>query len=831
MEKTDINWTRIVNIITELEKAPTNEKAVRELSSLLTEFKSTLQNSDESAQNICCFLFQQSILPLLGEEKLSPTLIEGILLIFSDVLDLKVKLAIKPAEASQLICFVLKQGLALQNKRELFEEIGTIAFTDLTKLIEPTTDVQEAAFSISVSLEYITKSTFVHGEAAITYLQKLLLTIGPDSLKKVLPGVSVALSTVISNKNQHKVVITAIDILQWIWTTCQLTEEDATKLTDLIERIYGQKLENPLCRLSRVKMSGTLLKERSEIMKDGLLPCVRCIFASVSDENKKVREEASIHVAELGGSLQISGVFEQCVNDLTRFARAADENKRLSLLQSIAGIIDINKENPDFQQQLLTSLHSLTIALLTVSEIQTNDDLICEVNGGFILHRRLFLNTSHHFTAFSTIVNNLPVDEFVEVMIDILNENRTFAPEIFSIFEMVADKGPTDLMMSVLEQSNWWTIKGNNNPTPAPAAVESSTNKTRSLVSNKITDPNQSVKKPSRDVLTLEIVLETTAKLCGTSMLQKLLYRMIECLASPHQTIVQTAHAALNQISNNNLAKLLMDNVDYITDRLIARLQFVDVSPEVLTVFSAILSVDGNISDLLSHLMPRIYELLDTRDSFSLPILRMFPRVAVKIPSNTENIIDRSIHFVLSPSISLQCAALDAIIAAIPLFKDQEKLLPMIHQMWAPMVLIMRSSADCSNAAARRAVVVCETALLADRSFVRNRIRDLLPLFSQLIEGNLTLLENNPDHRQAYEMINALLSIIQTSLEGPDVVFDCLELEVFSSLLLFFRANTKAEFSQKAVKCLRLLYDYSKTFVWVLMMEVAQKYPEFANSI
>ncbi|KAK8871270.1 TEL2-interacting protein 1 [Tritrichomonas musculus] len=229
--------------------------------------------------------------------------------------------------------------------------------------------------------------------------------------------------------------------------------------------------------------------------------------------------------------------------------------------------------------------------------------------------------------------------------------------------------------------------------------------------------------------------------------------------------------------------------------------------------------------------MPRIYELLDTRDSFSLPILRMFPRVAVKIPSNTENIIDRSIHFVLSPSISLQCAALDAIIAAIPLFKDQEKLLPMIHQMWAPMVLIMRSSADCSNAAARRAVVVCETALLADRSFVRNRIRDLLPLFSQLIEGNLTLLENNPDHRQAYEMINALLSIIQTSLEGPDVVFDCLELEVFSSLLLFFRANTKAEFSQKAVKCLRLLYDYSKTFVWVLMMEVAQKYPEFANSI
>lgn len=826
MEKTNINWTRIVNIISELERAPTNEKAVRELSGLLTEFRTTLKESDESAQNICCFLFQQSILPLIGEENLSPTLIEGILLILSDILDMKIKLSIKPIEITQLICFVLKQGLSLQNKRELFEEIGNIAFADLAKLLDETTEVKEAAFPISVALDYITKSTFVHGEGAIIYLQKLLLTIQTESLKMILPGVSVALSTVISNKNQHKVVIIAIEILQWIWTTCKLTEDDAKKLTDLIERIYDQKLENPQCRLQRVKMSGVLLKNVSDIMKEGLLPCVRCIFASVSDENKKVREEAAVHVAELGGSLQISAVFEQCVNDLTRFARSADENKRLSLLQSIAGIIDINKDNPDFQQQLLTSLHSLTIALLTVSEIQTNDDLICEINGGFILHRRLFLNTSLHFTAFQTIVSNLPVDEFVEVMIDILNENKSFAPEIFSIFEMIAEKGPSDLMMSVLEQSCWWNIQP---PKYLPQVTTSTINNnenSKALVSNKVTNPEDEVRKPSRAVLTLEIVLETTAKLCGTSMLQKLLYRMIECLASPYQTVVQTAHAALFEIApNHDVAKLLMDNVDYITDRLIARLQFVDVSPEVLTVFSAILSVDGNISDLLSHLMPRIYELLDTRDTFSLPILRMLPRVVVKIPSNAEQVIDRSIHFVLSPSISLQCAALDAIIAAIPLFEDKEKLLPMIHQMWAPSVLIMKSSADCSNAAARRAVVVCETALLADRSFVRNRVRELLPLFRQLIEGNLTLLDKNPDHRQAYEMINALLNIMETSLEGPNIVFDCLELEVFGALLLFFRASTKSELSQKALKCLKLLYDYSKPFVWTLMMEVAQKYP------
>lgn len=65
---------------------------------------------------------------------------------------------------------------------------------------------------MGVSLDYITKSTFVQGESAITYLQ-LLLTILTDDLKKILPSVSVALSTVINNKNNHKVVIIAIEIL------------------------------------------------------------------------------------------------------------------------------------------------------------------------------------------------------------------------------------------------------------------------------------------------------------------------------------------------------------------------------------------------------------------------------------------------------------------------------------------------------------------------------------------------------------------------------------------------------------------------------------------
>ena len=80
---------------------------------------------------------------------------------------------------------------------------------------------------MGVSLDYITKSIFVQGESAITYLQQLLLTIPTDDLKKILPSVSVVLSTVINNKNNHKVVIIAIEILQWIWTTCNLIEDDS----------------------------------------------------------------------------------------------------------------------------------------------------------------------------------------------------------------------------------------------------------------------------------------------------------------------------------------------------------------------------------------------------------------------------------------------------------------------------------------------------------------------------------------------------------------------------------------------------------------------------
>ncbi|KAH0794718.1 TELO2-interacting protein 1 [Histomonas meleagridis] len=792
MEKSKTDWSRIVDIITEVENAPTSKKAIRELSSYLDEFKTALNSSDQSAFNIISFLFQKSLLPLLGTENLSPTLIEGILLIFEDILSKKIQLSVSQIEASQLICFVLKDGI--EHKRELFEEIGNHSFSILIKLIPETIEVKSAAFLISTALEYATKSTVVHGFKSVQYLQKLLQKIQVDQLRSILPGVSVALTTLITPNNNHKIIITSLEILEWLWTTAELNEEDASKLSELIERIFSQNLDNNLSRKSRVSLSGSLLLKRSELLKDSLSPCVRCIFAAVADPDDQVRAEASSIVASLGGSIQISAEFERCINDLKRIARSNDDQKCLSLLQSISGIISINKgKNNDFDSQILTSLNSLTIALLLVSEIKTSDSKICEIDGGFILRRRPYLNSSNHMNSFLSIIHNLPTNEFVEVLIDILSENPTMAPEIFYIFGVLSDSECSDLMMSIIEQPNWWTPKETN----------------------------------PRSVLTLEMALETSSKLFGTSMLQQLLYRVIECLASPYPSVEQTAKAVLKDISpNGDIAQLLMNNVDYITDRLIARLQFVDVSPEVLTVFSAIISVDGDISDLLSHLLPKIYELLDTRDTFSLPILRMFPRVVEKIPSESENIVDRCIHFILCPSISMQCAAFDSIISAIPKFESEEKLLPMIHQMWGPTVLILKTSADCSNSSVRRAVDVLRIALVTARSFVRGRIRELLSTFSELLINNLMKLKENENHNtHASKMMDSLLKLFEVALKD-DNIFENLEVEVFMTLLKCFEADVLDEIKQYARICLKELFVASKAFVWALMLEAAGLIPE-----
>jgi hypothetical protein len=309
-------------------------------------------------------------------------------------------------------------------------------------------------------------------------------------------------------------------------------------------------------------------------------------------------------------------------------------------------------------------------------------------------------------------------------------------------------------------------------------------------------------------------------------MLQAFLHHIIECLAAVHASVEQTARAVLWEIApNHDVARLLRDNVDYIADRLIARLQFVDVSPESLTVFHAILTVEGDIGDLLTHLMPRVYELLDTRDSFALPILRMLPLVVGKLADEAHNVVDRSIHFVLAPSATIECAALDAINAALPKFADEENLLPMIHQMWAPSLRIATSVADCSNPASRRVIGVVTAALRAARSFVRMRVREMLPMLRGFVEGNLDKLAENPKHTYAMAMLQAVLELMMEAL-APKSVFDSMELEVFRMLVMCFEDGVLEEVRTAAVKCLVKLYGESPAFVWALMLEAGQCYPE-----
>jgi hypothetical protein len=222
--------------------------------------------------------------------------------------------------------------------------------------------------------------------------------------------------------------------------------------------------------------------------------------------------------------------------------------------------------------------------------------------------------------------------------------------------------------------------------------------------------------------------------------------------------------------------------------------------------------------------MPKIYDLLDTRDSFSLPILRMLPQVVEKLPAEAQNVVDRSIHFVLAPSAAVECAALDAIAAAIPRFTSEDKLLPMIHQMWAPSLRIVNISADCSNPAARRVIVIVTAALAAARSFVRSRIRDMLPTLDRLVDGNLVKLNENPSHTQAEAMMQTILELVWRSLDN-ECVFDCLELEVFKLLLKCLEEGVLQGIRAKAVKCLGRLYQSSQAFVWALVMEAAQAYP------
>ena len=785
------DWGKISDTISDVVQGVAKEKPVREISANIDSLAEMLEKGDENTKNYVSLLFQNSLFPLIQQENISPTLIEKILLIMKTILSEKLHLYFEKMVLETVICELL--NTAFNEKYELFEEIGNIALEILLLGLPETISPHEAAFIISVSLNYATKSTLVHGLNALLVVEAVVKLM-KEEVCSVLPGVSVAMTAVIQTKGtRHKELCAAFSVLCETWSVVKMTEKDAPKIGELISRIFDVNLEHWESRIARIKLANVVITKQKEILKDHISPCIRAIFAGVADENENVKNFTAPLLVNISGDVMIASDFEQCVEDLTKYAKRADASKRAQLLQTICGIIEVNcgKDN-GFSSQIETSLTSLATALIFVSEIEITELKLCEINGGFIVRRRPYLDTPQMMKAFVSIVQNLPADDFIEVLIDILGQSPNSAPEIFYMFGLLNGIADDNLIISVLEEPQWWSPKDQN-----PKSVQA-----------------------------LEIALEVISLYCNSEILQNVLARIIECLSSPYQSVEQTAHAALVRIApDGDVSKLFMDNVDYITDRLLARLQFIDVHPEVLTVFSAVLSVDGDIADLLTHIVPKIFEILDTKDNLSLPILRMLSRVAEKLPSACDDVIDRSIHFILSPSLAQQCAALDAIIAALPRISDEEKLLPMVHQMWAPSMLILQSAVESLNPAARRCISVVRTALVVARSFVRQRVSEQLPLYISILRSALDKLEDNKSHENALNMAIVVLQLFDASLTG-EVVFQGRELELFTIILECLKQNVNERVKKGAINVLWKLYQSDKAFVWSLMLEVSQLYPQ-----
>ena len=785
------DWDSVSTIIADILDGVDKDKSVKEIASNMDKIIEMLKTKDENGKNYVSLLFQNSILSLLEKENLSPTLVEKILICIKIILTNKLHLYFEQNTLEVMICQLL--DTVFKEKYELFEEIGNLGLEILEMNLPEIVPTDECAFILSICLNYATKSTLVHGQNSLLVINKVVKQM-EKQVRLVLPGVSVAMTAIIQTKGtRHQVLCLAFETLVDAWSNVEMTDDDEPKIGELISRIFSTTLEHWKARIARIKLANVVITYHKEKLKNHLSPCIRCLFAGVADEHEKVREFCAPYLVNISGDVIISGEFEQCVEDLTKIAKRADAEKRQQLLQTISGIIAVNKDqNNDFTSQIETSLSSLATALIFVSEIQIEDLKLCEINGGFIVRRRPFLDNEVMFRSFTQIVLNLPTDDFVEVLIDILGQSSVYAPEIFYMFGLLKDQADPDLIISVLEEPQWWSPKDQN-----PKSVQA-----------------------------LEIALEVISMYCNSEILQNVLSRIIECLSSPYPSVEQTAHAALQRIApEGNISKLFMDNVDYITDRLLARLQFIDVHPEILTVFSAVLSVDGDISDLLTHIVPRIFEILDTKDNLSLPILRMLSRVAVKLPSACDDIIDRSIHFILSPSLNQQCAALDAIIAALPQIKDEEKLLPMVHQMWAPSILILQSAVESLNPAARRCVLLSKTALIVARDFVRQRVGEQLPLYTKLLNSALDKLADNKHHENALNMAITVLQFYSFSYEGL-VVFGGRELEMFTSLLQCLGNEINEDIKKEAINVLWKLYQASKPFIWSLMLEVSQTYPQ-----
>jgi len=791
-----LDWGLVTEIVTLVEENCVEGKKTRDVVSKLKEFEIIIEKSDENGIHYVSLLFQNSILNQLGNEKMSPAVIERIMCVFFLILKKGAPLFVNKLDLMNLVTSVLNKNI--ENQRELFEEIGIKGFEIMQLLVPNRIDVRDAAFSVSVALQYATNSTFVHGLLALQVLYNVIRAI-PIELRAILPGISVAITSVVQNVNNHnRIIKQAFECLHYVWSCVEFNENDAPKIGELINRIFFADLRHWKGRAARVTIAGLVLEKHSQSLKDFLSPCIRNLFSAVADDSPQVKEAAMPYLQKIIGSITISGEFHRAIEDLTRAAKSVDEQKRFVLMQTLCGLLEIGKgKDNSLQSQISASLQALSTALVFVSEIEISDNKVCEVEGGFLLRRRPYMNSQKIHQIFVSIVKSLPSEEFIDVLIDIIRQTPNYAPEIFYLFGIVANESNTDLILSVIEEPQWWQPKEGN----------------------------------PRSVLALEVALEISSQLYDIEIFQVILYRIIECLASPYSTVEQTAQAALKRISpNGNVAELLMKNSDYIGDRLIARLQFIDVSPEVLTVFSALLSVDGDISDLLSHLMPRVFELLDTRDNFVLPILRMLPRVAIKLVSECESIIDRSIHFVLSPSLPSQCAAIDSLIAALPQISDEEKLLPMVHQLWAPIIMILKSSADPSTPSVRRAILAIRQTIIVARSFVTQRVREEFTMVKNILNNVLSKLADNKNHENALGVALSIFKLFDTALSG-DNPYKGLELEIFLMLISCLPNNINPEIRKESIGRIRQLYNSCTPFVYALMMEASQVYPSCPFSL
>jgi hypothetical protein len=99
-----------------------------------------------------------------------------------------------------------------------------------------------------------------------------------------------------------------------------------------------------------------------------------------------------------------------------------------------------------------------------------------------------------------------------------------------------------------------------------------------------------------------------------------------------------------------------------------------------------------------------------------------------KIANEAHSVIRRPIHFVLAPSATVECTALD-VMTALRTFTEEEKLPPMIYQMWMLSLQIAVSVASCPSPTSIRVIGIVFGALKAAWSFVNLRVMDVVQCF------------------------------------------------------------------------------------------------------